>query len=144
MRNVRIRRAMAVSLALCALIVPATVSGASAFTTMSGTFNPADGSGTFSVDSGPLQDICSGGVTQDTAHVFKETPSGHLQLVILKEFYCDEGPTFVAKLSVKIASSINFSWNVLSATDELEGMKGGGTGYADDLGDHYSGRITLP
>jgi hypothetical protein len=140
--------ALGLALALGAIWAPMAASGASANTTIHGTFDANTGLGTFDVASGPLNDVCSAGTTSDEARVVKETAQG-LKLVVLKTFYCDEGPTLVMKLSVLVdfepTFSINFSWNVVagSGTDGLESLRGAGTGFGDDQGDHYSGRMSL-
>ena len=130
-----------------ALTVPLVAQAASINTTMSGTFDTETGNGTFTVDSGPLQNVCSGGTTHDEAKVVKGTRQG-LKIVVLKSFACDEGPTFLLQLSVLLdfepTFSDTFSWNVMSGGNGLEGLRGAGTGYGDDLGDHYAGRLTLP
>lgn len=146
----RVRRLIMIATASAlaiALTVPLAAQAASVNTTMSGTFDTETGDGTFSVDSGPLQSVCSGGTTHDEAKVVKETRQG-LKIVVLKSFACDEGPTFVLQLSVLLdfdpSFSDTFSWTVKSGADGLEGLRGAGTGYGDDLGDHYAGRLNLP
>ena len=129
------------------MALPLVAQAASVNTTMSGTFDESTGDGTFSVDSGPLQEVCSGGTTSDEAKVVKETRQG-LKIVVLKSFTCDEGPTFVLQLSVLLdfepTFSDTFSWSVMDGDNGLEGLRGAGTGYGDDLGDHYAGRLIVP
>lgn len=147
MQRRRIGLGIGLALALGAIWLPLGAQAASVNTTMSGTFDPGTGDGTFSVNSGPLQAVCTGGTTHDDGKVFKNTRQG-LKIVVLKSFACDEGPTFVLQLSVLVDSdptlSITFSWSVMSGGNGLEGLRGAGTGYADDLGDHYAGRLNLP
>jgi hypothetical protein len=147
MRARRLVMLAVASALIVALTVPVAAQAASVNTTMSGTFDTNTGDGTFSVDSGPLQGVCTGGTTHDEGKVIKNTRQG-LKIVVLKSFACDEGPTFVLQLSVLLdfdpSFSDTFSWNVMAAGDGLEGLRGAGTGYGDDLGDHYAGRLTLP
>ena len=148
MRRTRIGLAIGLALALGVIWAPLGAQAARVNTTMSGTFDTNTGDGTFQVDSGPLQGVCAGGTTHDDGKVVKETRQG-LKIVVIKSFFCeDDGPTFVLQLSVLLdfypTFSDTFSWVVIDGGNGLEGLRGAGTGYGDDLGDHYAGRMNVP
>jgi hypothetical protein len=149
MRYPRVLGIVALGLVLSA---PAAVSASAAPTSLSGVFDLGTGTGTFTVDSGPLGDLCSSGATADQLLLAVGAPqSGRQELLVRKEFTCIEGPTFTMLLTVRIdfapEFAVSFTWTVVDATGDLAGMHGAGTGTGVSGGsvvfDAYSGTVVL-
>jgi hypothetical protein len=110
---------------------------------------PGANTGTFERTSGSSL-ICASGTVEDTRYVFGTHFTGNggnpngVPLQVDKTFHCSDGDVFM-RLEIKgVFADEYFYWTVLGGSGAYAGLRGGGDGTTDSLGNghninHYEG-----